>query len=359
MKCAVLFLFALAAPLCGSEPAQPPYFREVAFYEVRPLQESPGRDDRLTPLQWEAIPAAERFFVYWKAEPDLSPLRGRFQMAYDDRAIYLRVTAQEPAMDRLRAAVPKRGNPSLWTDDCFELYFDPQARGVSYLVFTVNSLGVQNDRKQLDAAVSLAEWRGENWRTWATRGEDQWIVEITFPFADLEATPRAGDLWTFNAVRYSYTSGEFQGASWSPGGNYASPGNFGYLFFGQATPATPEAIAERLEPKVKAPWSVEYQGVFIRSRGEGEPQVLPTKTAAQQTLAAYRHLLDQAALLAKESAHTGEQVETLRAQATALRVPTAEEAASAIRALRPLSREAYALYWALRLRALFDATPSQ
>lgn len=352
-----LALLASVPPLCGSDPATPPHFRDVAFYEVRPLQEAPGKGDRLTPEQWAAVPSSREFFEYWKAEPDPSPLESHLQMAYDDRALYLRITAMEPAMDRLRATVLKRGNPTLWTDDCFELYFDPLARGVSYLVFTINSLGVQNDRKQLDAAVSLTEWRGENWLTWTQREADRWVVEATFPFSDLEAMPRAGDLWMFNAVRYAYTTGKFQGASWSPGGNYASPGNFGYLFFGQPGAATPSLVAGRLEPRAKAPWGVRYQGMLIRSGGEGKPEILPIEAAANQTLDAYQDLLARIAPLATSSPDEATRLSELEAQAKPLRAENVAQATAALRTLRPLFREAHTLYWTLRLKELITTMP--
>src|SRR5690606_37752282 len=131
--------------------------------------------------------------------------------------------------------------------------------------------GAQGDRKQLDGAVSLDEWRGENWRAWATREKDHWTLELFFPWSDLERKAEAGDVWMFNLVRYGYATGAFKGVSWALGGSYARPGYFGYLYFGTSKPAAREEIAALLNRKASAPWSVAIGEEIIFKGDEGKP----------------------------------------------------------------------------------------
>lgn len=352
---AALTTISLPAPALSAEaPASEPHYRNVALAEVKLLATPPDSDGRLSAKQWAEVPTFEDFYVYWDSDPDFSPLKSGLQATYDRHSVYLRLTAKEEAMDRIRATIAKRGNPSLWTDDCFEVYIDPLARGVSYLVFTVNSLGTQNDRKQMDAAVSLSEWRGEGWRTWATREKDRWIVEITLPFSDLEATAKEGDLWMFNLVRYAYTSGKFQGASWAPGGTYATPGNFGYLYFGGSKPVATDALAARLANMVIAPWSVIHHGKLIRSGERGEPEIVDVPDAAADLLARYQALTTAALEITAGSGEDRARIADLASKTGDFRTQTESDAFATLRGLKPLYTELFALYWKQRTEALAD-----
>ncbi len=347
-------LITIGPPAFAADPASEPHYRNVALAEVKLLTASPDKEGRLSAAQWAEVPISGDFYVYWDSDPDFSPLQSGLQAAYDRNAVYLRLTAREEAMDRIRAAIVKRGNPSLWTDDCFEVYIDPLARGISYLVFTVNSLGTQNDRKQMDAAVSLPEWRGEGWRAWASREKDRWIVEITFPFSDLEATAQEGDLWMFNLVRYAYTSGRFQGASWAPGGTYATPGNFGYLYFGGSQPVETKTLAAKLGRIIIAPWSVTYHGKLIRSSGGAPPKIVDIPDAAADLLARYQALASSALEIAAGSEGDRARIAELAAKAPDFRTHTEQEAFATLRGLKSLYAELFALYWKQRTEALAD-----
>jgi hypothetical protein len=65
------------------------------------------------------------------------------------------------------------------------------------------------------------------------RYRDSWTIELSIPWTDLGAQPRDGDVWSFDLVRYSFSTGAFRGVTWSLGGAGAQPRNFGYLGFGR------------------------------------------------------------------------------------------------------------------------------
>ncbi len=273
---ALLLIFLVAGTFArASDIASPlPVYRTLAYYEVRPVSGEPQAAGRLSNAEWKRIPSADTFYIYLKQTPVQGELQTSFQMAYDEEGLYLRIVNTEPRMEAIIAKKLTRGDPELWKDDCVQLYFDPTCSGTGYLNFTINSLGTQSDRKQLDGSVSLDEWRGENWRTWITKEKESWVIEAFFPWPDLEAKAMPGDVWMFNPVRFGYSTGAFKGVSWALGGSYLSPGNFGYLYFGEERPTTAEDAARVLSQKATAPWNLMMEGKIIHlSNGGGPPRI--------------------------------------------------------------------------------------
>ncbi len=315
-------------------------FETISFYEVRPV--SGGVDGRLEAALWKEIPEAPLPYEYWKTVATPGELESTFQVAYDSQGIYLRVYNHEARMDRILTQVVTRGDPYLWKDDCLQLYFDPTATSIGYVVFTVNALGMRDDRKQLDGAVSLDEWQGENWQVWANREANGWVVEMFFPYSDLERTAQPGDVWRANLVRYGYATGEFKGTSWSLGGNYALPGKFGYFYFGREKPASAEVVAQVLRERAVPPWSLSLGGMVLRYSAE----------AGQEVLSAAR----VKAALQEDRDRLADQVRAVpgcSAESAALAKAALEEGADE-QALLKLTR----LYWRERLRLLLDETTS-
>ncbi|MBM3472900.1 MAG: hypothetical protein FJX75_06500 [Armatimonadetes bacterium] len=220
-------LLSLPVLAHGSEP------RPVALYNVQRCTQPPVVDgDLQADACWQALPLADHFYQYWKPVPTRPPLRTSFRACFDDAGLYLGITLEDEHMATLKADIKDRDNPETWTDDCVEIMVDPFNTGDSYTKFTVNANGVRHD--QVASHLELNDgWSSESWRAGVRKYAEEWTIEVSLPWSDLGAKPRDGDVWSFDLVRYSFSTGAFRGVTWSLGGAGAAPRNFGYLGFGR------------------------------------------------------------------------------------------------------------------------------
>lgn len=228
--------------------------KTLSFYDVRPVDRELSVDGKLDEAEWKTARSHITYYEYWKPDPELGKLDTEYKMLYSKKGIYLAIINHEKNMANLKADFTTRDAENLWTDDCDEIYIDAFGEGVGYTKFTVNSIGIGGDMKQLDGAVAMNEWSGSGWTCAVVRNKDSWVVEAFFPWDDLGNTAREGAIWRFCNVRYAYTSGKFVGVSSSPGGNYQNTAGFGYLYFSGEKPLTPNDIGEILLKRVSPAW---------------------------------------------------------------------------------------------------------
>ncbi|OQA88998.1 MAG: hypothetical protein BWY31_00183 [Lentisphaerae bacterium ADurb.Bin242] len=241
--------------------------RELSFYEVKPAEAPPVLDGRLDDPVWHKVPVHRDYYEYWKSDPGPGRLRTEYRMAYDSRGVYLGIVNYEDRMDKIKKAVTDYDNRELWTDDCAELYFDPEANGIGYTKFTVNALGTRGDMRRQDAAVTLEDWNGTGWLVKTSLEKDRWTIEAFFPWEDLGKTAKTGDLWQFCHTRYGWSNG-FIGVTSSPGGNYNATNNFGYLYFSDGkTRLDPAAVGKLLTDRVSPPWCLESGAELVSRTG--------------------------------------------------------------------------------------------
>jgi len=223
-------LLLLAVRVWAAEPAN------VLLYECRPARAAPVLDGTLADPCWQGLPLMEGFFQYWSPVPKPPALRTVARLCYDTRALYVGITLYDDKVEAIRREITGRDNPNTWQDDCVEVMVDPLCSGTGYRKFTTNFNAARLDEKMTDM-VGDAGWNAEGWQVHTSRDAGAWYIELLVPWADVESTPRDGDLWAFDLVRYGYSSGGFRGVTWSPGGSYAAPQNFGFLHFGAFRPS--------------------------------------------------------------------------------------------------------------------------
>ncbi len=259
----------LAILIAGSSAALA-QTRSIAFYVARPVETAPVIDGKLDEACWQQADLATTYYEYWKPNPARGVLNTAMQIAYSERGLYIGITNFDEELDKLRVTQTSRDAAGLWQDDCAEFYVDASGSSIGYCRFVVNAAGVIGDTRKIDGAVSEPNWNGHGWqaRTWI--GEDAWTIEAFFPWSDLGRPAAAGDLWRFCHVRYAWTTGKFQGVTWSPGGSYARAEDFGYLYFadGGATLDTTR-IGEILANRIAPPWSLPIGEGFLLSTEAG------------------------------------------------------------------------------------------
>lgn len=194
----------------------------------------PDIDGRLDDPAWQEAGVLAHFVsLDARAFPDAQTTAW---VGHDDEHLYVAVRCVEPLMDQVRTDA-RPGSGQVWTDDCVELFINPDPTGPEYAQFIINAAGVLQDNLPGERAVAYGRQAA------AARGEGEWTVEVVIPFADLDAEPpAAGDIWRFNVCRSRVARRE--NSAWSPtlrSSDYHVPERFGILAFGG-----PEVRATRI-----------------------------------------------------------------------------------------------------------------
>lgn len=234
---ALLLALLATGRLWAAEPAN------VLLYECRAARTPPVLDGKLTDPCWQDLPLMAGFFQYWSPVPKPPALRTVGRLCYDAAGLYLGITLYDDKIEAMRTAITGRDNPDTWQDDCVEVMVDPLCCGTGYRKFTTNFNEARLDEK-MTSMVGDAGWNAEGWRVRTSRDAGAWYIELMVPWSDLDSTPHEGDLWAFDLVRYGYSSGGFKGVTWSLGGSYAAPHNFGFLHFGPVRPGDPHQLQQ-------------------------------------------------------------------------------------------------------------------
>ncbi|CAN5438999.1 hypothetical protein BH09VER1_BH09VER1_46400 [soil metagenome] len=148
------------------------------------------------------------------------------RFAYDQQNLYLAIRVEEPEMGQVTAKVTEHDG-GVWKDDDLEIFLGTKGGATPYLVFRINSLGVQEETSMdADAASFNVPWQGK-----VTREKDAWVAEIAIPFSSLDAkAPSPGSIWYGNVCRNRAHAKQL--SSWSKvPGSFNDPGAFGQLYF--------------------------------------------------------------------------------------------------------------------------------
>lgn len=231
VSCTILmFIFSAAV---FAQPIKEPV--PVAFYVCQRCHKSPIIDGKLDDLCWQNLPSMNLFYQYWSPTPKPPPLKTSAKVCWDDTGLYIGIMLYDENVDKIKATINDRDNPMTWTDDCVEIMIDPENSATGYYKFTTNFLCARYDEKVTNMIIDSG-WNAEGWQVKTLKGENAWFIEFFMPWDDIGVKPKEGEIWSFDLVRYGYSTGNFRGVTWSLGGSYASPENFGYIFFGQFEP---------------------------------------------------------------------------------------------------------------------------
>jgi hypothetical protein len=331
----------------------------IAFYEVKSCKTPISIDGTLNDPAWETASRAVNYYEYYKINPGPGVLRTEFRMLYDDKGIYLAIINYDSNLDKIAAKYTTRDNDHLWEDDCAEIYFDPSGTGIGFTKFIVNSLAVQADMKRIDAAIALPCWNGNEWRAAAGRTSDAWIIEAFFPWGDLEKRAMPGELWRFCHVRYAYTSGKFQGVTWSPGGNYTCPEKFGYLYFSDGKSMNLADVAGLMSKSASRPWSLLAGNDIILCDSSGKWKNMRAETMVRKETDELRSVLENAekelSEIHSEEAHTQYEIlNAIKNDAVAVpsNLPDTMTAMTVLRKIAELKHRANTIYWEARVLGL-------
>ena len=203
-------------------------------YDVHKTANPPTIDGRLDDACWKTAPPMTDFTLMY-TEPLPVKKQTVAGILYDDKNLYLGIRLIDPEVANIKATTRAR-DASIWRDDCVEIYLENGSTGKQYYKFSTNFLCTK---------VDMAGWAGpfglhldeswgdsSKWYAKSSRDAGGWNLEIVIPFADLGFTPKAGEPYRFDLIRFCWSGPKHEYGSWAPGGSYMSPECFGYLLFG-------------------------------------------------------------------------------------------------------------------------------
>lgn len=195
-----LVLAALAlATAARSAAAQPPA-ADVPLATARAVRTtSPitldGRDREAV---WRTAPISDEFAQFTPGEAAPARFRTTFQVAYDDRTLYVYVRAYDPQPDSLVALLSRRDirTPSEWLKVVVDGFRDRR----SALQFMVNPAGVKRDATVFQDVQEDGAWDGV-WDAAAHVDSLGWSAEFAIPFSQLRYNPGDSQVFGFGVWR--------------------------------------------------------------------------------------------------------------------------------------------------------------
>ena len=182
-------------------------------------------DGRFGESDWQTAPPIYTFTTSDRTHPETAT-SARF--LYDDDHLYVAAWMEEPEPAGLAAkAAPPI--PFTWSDDDFELFFDPGKTQSDYVRLFQNAAGTRFNSLPRRVPDRYFE---SSYQSAVHVGEEHWAIEMRIPWRDIaiDRPPRRGDTWALNIGRHRPRSlvPEIQ---WS--GPLYEPDRYGILRFAE------------------------------------------------------------------------------------------------------------------------------
>ena len=155
-------------------------------------------DGRDTDVVWRTAPVSDEFYQFTPSEAARARFRTAFQVAYDDRTLFVLVRAYDPNPDSLVALLTRRDvrSPSDWIKVVIDGFHDRR----SALQFMVNPAGVKRDATVFSDISEDNAWDGV-WDVAVHVDSLGWSAEFAIPFSQLRFTPQEAHVFGFGVWR--------------------------------------------------------------------------------------------------------------------------------------------------------------
>ena len=188
-------IFAAAGP----PPPAPPieyWVRPILRRSViaRRLKQPPTIDGVLGKEEFAGVGEEQRLLeTHGRKDPLYET---RFVTGYDDRALYVAVTAAELSPRTIPRLAKLRDDLAIGKEDYIELAIDLAGDGKPPRRFAVNLAGIQ-----FDALGGDVQWNAD-WQAQVGIEDGKYVVEFCIPHAALGTTaPKPGEKWALNVLR--------------------------------------------------------------------------------------------------------------------------------------------------------------
>lgn len=199
---------------------------------------------------WKKLPAMKNWTLLGKYTSPKYPTVAR--MCWDDTNLYVGFECIDEDIFGKKA----RRDDSVFMDDAFEIYIDPDGNGKNYIEIEVNPVNTIFDLLILTATPrnAMPKFNVEELQT-AVRSygtlnfkydnDEKWIGEIAIPFASLanpdtvSLPPKDEDIWRiqlYRSERGKNVRADGEWSAWSPTRDTHVPEEFGYVTFSKKSP---------------------------------------------------------------------------------------------------------------------------
>ena len=179
----------------GPAPPAPPSVEAVS---VAPGPGAIQIDGELTEQVWSTAQPVSGFLQREPNEGAAPTHPTDVRVAYDDKAIYVAVSANEPEVDRIRGLLTRRddSSPSDWIRVLIDSYHDRRTA----FEFAVNAAGVKQDSYWYNDSNNDVGWDAV-WDVAIGRSPGGWRAEFRIPFSQLRFNPASAGTFGFAVVR--------------------------------------------------------------------------------------------------------------------------------------------------------------
>lgn len=190
--------------------------RGKAPVEVGRCIEKPVIDGILNDESWQNFNntgVAGEFSDYQKLEA--AEVQTRAMLTYDDKNLYIAVECDEPLSDQLPKDKPT-GDVEYSEEETIDLRISAPEHDTHVHQFLLTSTG-RGDHHwfSTEKGGSIPHHPGK-WEFKASVVPGRWILELAIPFETLTTgTPKAGDRWKLNLLRFRQLAGPGHNSSWS------------------------------------------------------------------------------------------------------------------------------------------------
>lgn len=210
------------------------------FYSVLQVDKPPVIDGDINDAAYRNAPIAADFIMLGGKK--FASQQTEVKAVWHNDTIYIAAKLYESKMGLLRKLRTK-DNDSVWTDDCFEIYFDPGHTRTKAFQLVVNPNGAKQDsslKHRIDEA-GFSDLK-LSWQVKTRIADDHWTVEAAIPLKLLSFQEvKEGTVWGINFCRSEIPFGEK--SFWNNTGEYFfKPERYAVLHFGQA-PANLQSVA--------------------------------------------------------------------------------------------------------------------
>jgi hypothetical protein len=228
---------AIFAP---NEPARD--YKAGKVIHARKIPGAPPQvDGRLDDEIWNAAEGVNGFL---QRDPDNGkPMteETRVQVAYDNRYLYIAVTAMDSGAVSAGMGRRDEGPPT----DIVNIGLDPRHDHLTGYIFQTNPSSWQGDMSVYDDDRTDRDFNA-NWEVQSQVLDNGWTAEFRIPFSQLRFTamPAPGQVWGFDVLRRIRRKGEVGFWVARPRGERGDASRFGHLVFDE--PLTPPGRLELL-----------------------------------------------------------------------------------------------------------------
>jgi hypothetical protein len=260
-------------------------------YTILKTTEALNIDGKNDEKVWEKVPWSDSF-VDLEGKPEKKPtVSSRFKLLWDNEYLYIYCRFDEEHI----WATLKEHDQSIFQDNAFEMFIDPDGDTHNYMEFQINAYAAIWDlimvKPYRNGGPSLTDWdiKGLKKAVYvdgtlnnANDKDKFWGIEMAFPlnafrFSGRNSMPKVGTTWKMNITRVQREVDIKDGAyvkrtgtngrpveptytCWSPPGvvNFHFPERYGVVRFAEENQASPDFVdkeAEMLKLKV---WKYYY-----------------------------------------------------------------------------------------------------